>query len=269
MMTVGILDDEPISADYLRSVLQKIVDIEVVGCFSNEFQALERFEAEPPELIFIDINMPHINGFRFLEELQSRVRRLPLVVFVSAHTEFALDAYQTKAVDYVLKPFTHKRVYEALQRARSIIAHPSLQTVPLIAKEGEDVARKLEELTSGDGRQKPTKSPKRPKMIVKDSGSRIVVDLEKIIWVEAEGDYVRLSDTRRVYFTRGTLKSMQQKLEGLGFVRIHRSRIVRLENITKYSFSSSGENLVEMSDGTLFAVSRGYKADLRKKIEAD
>ena len=265
MIKVGILDDEPISAEYLQSVLQKVEDVEITGCFSNEMQALKHFEKTPPELIFIDINMPQINGFQFLKELQAKVKKLPLVVFVSAHTEFALDAFQIKAADYVLKPFTHKRVNEALKRARSILAHPSLQTVPLVKEEGREVDRKLTKLTS---EEKLPDEAKQTKFVVKDTGSRIVVDLSKIIWVEAEGDYVRISDAERVYFTRATLKSMEQKLEGLGFMKIHRSRIVRLENIQKFSFSSSGENLVEMSDGTLFSVSRSYKTALRKNIDA-
>lgn len=265
MIEVGILDDEPISAEYLKSVLQKIEDVNVVGCFSNEMLAMQQFEKKLPELIFIDINMPLLNGFRFLEELQSKTKKLPLVVFVSAHTEFALNAFQIKAVDYVLKPFSHDRIFEALKRARLILAYPSLKAMPLINKEGHEVAKKLTELSADHRASVDLQSSK---LVVKDSGSRIIIDLENIIWVESEGDYVRLSDKKHVYFMRGTLKSMEEKLEGYGFVKIHRSRIVKLNNIQKFNFSSNSDNLVEMSDGTLFTVSRSYKTDLRKKIEA-
>ncbi|MGC6475698.1 MAG: LytR/AlgR family response regulator transcription factor [Parvibaculales bacterium] len=264
MISVGILDDERISAEYLEAILSHVKEVEVLGCFYRETEALHAFAQNCPDLIFIDINMPILNGFRFLEVLQSKIVKLPLVVFVSAHTEFALDAFQVKAVDYVLKPFTENRIMEALGRAKSMLSHPSLHTVPLVSREGQEIDKKITQLT--DMRGKPAKE-KADKLVVKNAGVRVFVDLNNVIWVESDGDYVRFSDGKKVYFIRATLKSMEMRLQDYGFLKIHRSCIVQADKIQRYCLESGKPNYVFLADGSEFPVSRTYRKIIRNLFE--
>ncbi len=266
MIKIGVLDDERISAEYLAAVLSRVNDVDLVGCFYKEREALAAFEEARPDILFVDINMPILNGFRFLEALQTKTTKLPLVVFVSAHTEFALDAFQVKAADYVLKPFTESRIEEALGRARSMLSHPSLHTVALNEKQQEKIDKKISHSTEGE---RGLPAEKSEKIIVKNGGTRIFVQLEEIIWVESDGDYVRFSDGKKIYFIRATLKSMEMRLQGYGFLKIHRSCIIKADKIERYCFESNKLNFVVLTDGAQFSVSKTYKVVIRKFFEDD
>jgi len=253
MIRTLIVDDEPLARERLRTLLQQETDIEVVGECADGRQALGAIGTEAPDLVFLDIQMPVLDGFGVIQSLEDRP--LPAVIFVTAYDQYALRAFDVHALDYLLKPFTAKRFQKALERARSELIRGG------DGKAGfeQRLINLLEDL-NGEKRH-----PKR--LVVKSSGRVYFLKIDEIDWIEAEGNYVRLHVGANSHLLRETMKGMEGALDPDRFIRIHRSTIVNTERIKELQPLFHGEYAVLLQDGTRLVASRGPENRLRRMLE--
>jgi two-component system, LytTR family, response regulator len=255
MIRTLIVDDEPLARERLRTLLEQEADIQVVGECADGRQAVQLITEHAPDLVFLDIQMPGLDGFGVLQSITDRP--LPAVVFVTAYDQYALQAFEVHALDYLLKPFTARRFQKALQRARQD-AKPELT--------GDDqhpVERRLLNLLDDlGGERRFTK-----RIVVKSSGRIHFVKVDEIDWVEAEGNYVRLHIGAHSHLLRETMKGMEGALDPDKFIRIHRSTIVNTERIRELQPLFHGEYAVMLYDGTRLVASRGPENRLRRMLD--
>ena len=243
----AIVDDEPLARRRIRNLLTGERDVEVVAECANGKEAIESLEASSPDVLFLDIQMPEIDGFDVLQAIG--VGRVPAVIFVTAYDQFALRAFEAHALDYLLKPFDDERFGAALQRARERIRQ----------QQGGDLDRRLQELLEnvrGDHGY--------ARRLVVPSGHRsIFVRTEHIDWIEAERNYVRLHVGGRAYLLRENLTRIASALDPATFCRIHRSTIVNIDRIQAVESLFHGEYLVVLQDGTKLTSGRSYRRSLQ------
>ncbi len=238
-----IVDDEAPARRRLRALLQGESDCEVVAEAATGGAALEMIDRHSPDLLFLDIQMPGMDGLAVVRELDSR--EPPLIVFVTAYDQFAVEAFELCALDYLLKPFDRERFQKALERARG-----------RLGSGGEPAAdpglrRLLELLQGGTAR-----------FLVKARGRMLLIKAEECDWLEAAGNYVELHVGGKAHLVRDTLQSLEQRLDPTQFVRIHRSRIVNLDRIREILPDAHGDFEVVLRDGTQLRMSRRYRSNL-------
>lgn len=238
-----IVDDEPLARLRISDLLKKEERIEVVGEAGNGTDAVKLIRKESPDLVFLDVQMPGKNGFGVLEALGPE--RVPHVIFVTAYDQYALQAFDVHAMDYLLKPFDRRRFYESLHRAMDHIT---------MKKEG-NFTSKLKELLED---VQPSKKCL-DRLIIKAEGRIYFVKTEEIDWIEAAGNYVTLHMGKEEHLMRETMGSMEEKLDPEKFMRIHRSNIVNLERIKEIQPWFNGEYLVILKDDTRLTLSRKYR----------
>jgi two-component system, LytTR family, response regulator len=250
-MRALIVDDEPLARAGVQVRLAQFPDIEVVGECRDGASAVEKILELAPDLIFLDVQMPGMDGFEVLRSLPAK--DLPSVIFLTAYEQHALRAFDVHALDYVLKPVDDERFQRAVERARRV------QDVEARLEMAERILALL-----GDGTRKyVSRLPVR-------TGSRIqVVLVDDIEWVAASGDYVELHSGGRHQLLRETMNSLEQKLDPAQFLRIHRSRIVRLECIRELHAIDNHEYLVKLSDGSEHRSSRRYADRLDDWLSAE
>ena len=242
-----IVDDEPLARRRLRAFLRTEGDIEVVGECGNGEDAVDSIGRLRPDLVFLDIQMPGNDGFAVLAQIDPR--HLPLIIFVTAHDQYAVRAFEQRALDYLLKPFGKKRFQDAVSRARERLSGPE----------------------TGDFRQRIAsllRSVAGPKthLVVRTGGRSVVLQTGRIEWLEAEGDYVRIHAGREAYLTRQTMNRIEAELGSGRFVRIHRSTIVNLEFIKEIHPLPGGDHIVTLRDLTQVTLSRGYRERLEHAL---
>jgi two-component system LytT family response regulator len=259
-----IVDDEVLARQNVEALLRPDPEITIVAQCSNGPQALEAIRQHRPDLLFLDVQMPGMTGFEVLGKLP--VGAMPQVVFVTAYDHFALQAFEVQAVDYVLKPFNRARFAEALARAKAAVRNHNQQ----------DFARRLEEAMSAlqkmrDGAGEEVAAAARPhesdaRLFIRCDGEIHALAPDDILWVESDGDYVRLHITDKSLFVRMSLHKMLEKLDPAHFVRIHRSTIINLKHMRKASPSLYGEYAVELTNSTRLKVSRTFVHDLKAHL---
>ena len=245
-----IVDDEPMARERVLSLLQQQPDIEVVGECADGAQALSAIERLEPELVFLDVQIPVMDGFGVLRALAPN--RLPLVVFTTAYDEYALKAFEVHALDYLLKPFDSPRFLRTLERARDRLER----------QRAGDLGKRLLAMVQ-DLKPEPTHSPDR--LVVKSGGRIFFVRTDEIDWVDAAGNYVRLHVKGESYLFRETMSTMENRLDPSSFVRIHRSHIVNTDRI-KELLPGTGDHSVVLRSGQRLPLSRGYRDKLQEKI---
>jgi two-component system LytT family response regulator len=258
MIRTLIVDDEPLGRGGISSRLKGEPDIEIVGECANGRLALEAIRNFSPDLLFLDVRMPGMNGFEVLAETGDETP--PVVIFVTAYDEYALRAFDVHALDYLLKPIDDERFKLTLDRAR---AH-------LEQKRDSELGRRFAALLADLKPDSPRlQSPTAPggeqaaeRFVIKSGGRIFFVKAEEIDWVEAVGDYVRLRVGIQSHLLRDTMASMESKL-GRRFLRIHRSVIVNTERIKELHPGFNSEYTVVLRDGTELKSSRGYRERLR------
>ena len=241
-----IVEDEPLARERLRNLLDTDDDIEVCAECADGRSAVEKITELEPDLLFLDIQMPELDGFGVLAELS--MPKLPAVVFVTAYDQFALKAFEVHAVDYLLKPFDRQRFRDALQRAKTRIT--SAQSPP--ADEG---LRALIADLRPDAKAVQ-------KLAIKSAGRVTFVKVEDIDWVEAADNYVNLHSGTAEHLLRETMTSLSSRLPGEKFVRINRSCIVNLDRVKELQPLFHGEYTVILNDGTKLTLSRNYRSSL-------
>jgi two-component system, LytTR family, response regulator len=240
-----IVDDESLARDRLRQLLQNDPEIELVGECGDGREALEFIQREQPELLFLDVQMPELDGFGVLAEM---VGRPPVVVFVTAHDKFALRAFEVHAVDYLLKPFDRERFQTALRRA-----------IQQVRQTDDRAMQERHQALLAELRPAP-KPPER--LAVKSSGHIIFLKLTDIDWVGAAHNYVELHVGKESHLLRETLNTIEGRLPQDKFVRISRSAIVNIERIKELHPLFHGEYAVLLQNGTRVTLSRRYRDKL-------
>jgi two-component system LytT family response regulator len=244
-VTVLIVDDEAPARRKLRAQLARQARVRIAGEAGSGPEAVDAIRALRPDLVFLDIQMPGMNGFEVIEAIGADA--MPAVVFVTAYDEFALDAFEVAAVDYLLKPFTAERFEKAL--ARALAAGAQRQTGR------EPVARLLHELLVRERRP-----PER--LLVRDGERMLFVPTAEIVRLAADGNYVRIHTTSGRRELRETLAALEERLDAARFVRVHRSEILNLDFVAEIQKHVHGDLIAVLRNGEAVRVSRRFAAKL-------
>lgn len=245
-----IVDDEPLARERIRTLLDDEPEIDIIGECGDGLRAVSDIQEHAPDLLFLDVQMPEMDGFEVLKTLAPD--RMPAVIFVTAYDQYALRAFDVHALDYLLKPFDRERFQKALRRAK---AHISSQR-------SDDVNKRLlallEDLKSG---------PKYlDRLVIKSGGRVFFLRTDEIDWMEAAGNYVRLHVGKESHLLRDTMGGLEARLDPQKFLRIHRSTIVNLERIKELQPWFHGEYQVVLRDGTKLTLSRSYRDSLQELL---
>ena len=230
-LSVLIVDDEPLARQRLQRLLRGEADLELLPPCVEGRSAVAAILEQRPDLMFLDVQMPGMTGFEVLAAVGAK--RMPVVIFVTAHDRFALQAFEAEALDYLLKPFGAERVHRALARARDFLAGGA--------------RRKLEQKYAGLLRATASERDDAC-VLVKKRERVIVLRPEEIDFVEAYGDYVRLRVGQDSHLLRGTLGDMERKLAPAGFVRIHRSRLVNWQRVREFTADRDHDPVVVLKN---------------------
>jgi two-component system LytT family response regulator len=243
-----IVDDESLARERLRQLLESEPEIQLVGECADGQEAVAAIEKESPDLIFLDIQMPELDGFGVLEAITAEPA--PVIVFVTAHDKFALRAFEVHAVDYLLKPFDRERFRKALGRALDRVKHRQ-SADPKTAQSAV-----LAEL----------KPPAKPleRLAIKTGGKVIFVKLDEIDYIEAAHNYVELHVQKQSHLLRETLNSIEARLPADKFVRISRSVMVNIECVKELQPLFYGEYTVTLQNGVRLTLSRRYRDKLQR-----
>ena len=245
-----IVDDEPLARQRLQRLLKTEPDVRLLPACADGRSAIAAIEERRPDLVFLDVQMPEINGFEVLAAVG--VKHMPAVIFVTAHDRFALQAFEAHALDYLLKPFGAERVQTALERARTFLAGSQ-----------RGMEKKLTGLLRDTSAVRESSC-----LLVKKRDRVIVLRPEEIDLIEAFGDYVRLHVGSETHVLRGTLSEMERTLEPAGFVRIHRSRLVNWNRVREFVADRERDPVVVLKSGVRVAASHGCLKDIEKRLGA-
>jgi two-component system LytT family response regulator len=238
-----IVDDEPWARERICSLLEGDAGIRVVGESTGGADAVEAIRRLKPDLVFLDVQMPDLDGFQVLEKVAEE--HLPRVIFVTAYDRHALRAFDVHAVDYLLKPFDRRRFTQAVERAVDQIngaaTHDQMERLERLLNEIKPRSIALE------------------RFLVRQSGRLFFVPARAVDWIEAAGNYVCLHMGEHSHLVRRTMDSVEAKLDGKVFQRIHRSAIVNLDRIAEVRPTFSGEYSVVLRDGTELTLSKSYR----------
>lgn len=235
MIKTIIIDDEPLARSITREYLQSYPEIEVVQECNDGFEGIKAIGQHKPDLIFLDIQMPKINGFEMLEIVDP----CPAVIFTTAFDEFAIKAFEAHAIDYLLKPYSKERFDKALQKWLST----RQETAPLTKRLTEEI-RQPEERT---------------RVVVREAGNIRIIPVHEIIYVEAYDDYVKIYTAKEMFLKKKTLSFYEQSLDANQFVRVHRSYIIQLSQLTRIEPLEKDSHIALLKNGVRIPLSKtGY-----------
>ncbi len=240
-----LVDDEPLAREKLRGFLEPESDFEVIAECRDGAEALATIERERPDLVFLDVQMPELDGFEVLDHLDRE--HLPAVIFVTAYDKYALRAFEVHAVDYLLKPFDRERLREALARVRE---------QQRLGEMKETLRSLLDERS---------KYPDR--LEVKTSGRVVILKMDEIDWIDAAGNYVKIHAGAQTLQLRETMGRLEKRLDPNHFMRIHRSTIVNTEGIRELQQQFHGDYVVVLKGGQRLTLSRSYREKMQKLLE--
>lgn len=245
-----VVDDEAMARERVIGMLRQEADIELIGECSDGQQAVQAIAAQQPDLVFLDVQMPAVDGFGVIQQIGPE--KMPAVVFVSAYDEYALKAFEVHAMDYLLKPFSRERFQQTLQHARTHVER----------RRAGDLGKRLMALVQ-DVKPEPQRLDR---LVVKSGGRVFFLRTDDIIWIEAAGNYVRLHLAEDSHLFRETMNGIEARLDPRRFVRIHRSRIVNSDRIKELQPWFNGEYVVVLQNGTRLTLSRGYREKLQERL---
>lgn len=246
-----IVDDEPLAREKLLGFLDREDDVEIVAECGDGRHAVEAIEEHKPDLVFLDVEMPELDGFQVIENLDCDP--MPKIVFTTAYNQYAVKAFEVHAVDYLLKPFDRDRFAEAMVQIRSATERDTLAPV----------REQLEELLSQVSRER---EPYRDRLVIKTSGRVVLLEVADIDWIDAAGNYVRLNTGSESHLLRETMNRLEGRLDPNRFLRIHRSTIVNVERIKELQQQFHGDYLVMLKGGQRLTLSRSYRDRLQELL---
>jgi two-component system LytT family response regulator len=254
-----IVDDEPLARRGIRQLLEREPDVSVAGEARDGREALRALKTLDLGLVFLDVQMPELDGFGVLRA--HGVDQMPPVIFVTAFDEFAVRAFDAHAIDYLVKPLREARFAEAVQRVRD-----RLRSV-----EAVELSRRLTALLAATDRPAPTPAaPARPRVriIVPTATGDLVLDAAEIDWIGADDYYAAVYARGRRHLIRESLSSFEARLDPVSFVRVHRSAIVNLDRVRELRGESGGESVVVLRDGTRVSVSRRRREHVSEALRS-
>lgn len=262
-----IVDDEPLARKGLLMRLSKYAQIEVIEQCKNGIQAIEKINELKPDLVFLDIQMPGMTGFEALKQLQESNVELPKIVFVTAYDQYALQAFEVHAIDYLLKPVDEDRLNECVEKILSQLGgqpenDQQMKLVNMMSElTGADSETILDSLAKGEPL---SVGDYRDYISVKDVGETTRISVHDVLWVDAAGDYmcVHCSDGE-THILRKTMKQLENELNPKLFVRVHRSVLVKNDAVKKVLTLSNGEYVIQLSNEHEIRVSRSYRDKVR------
>ncbi|WP_100657409.1 LytR/AlgR family response regulator transcription factor [Alteromonas flava] len=269
-LQVMIVDDEPLARQGLKLRLQAHDDVDIVGECSNGLDAVAMIPQKRPDLVFLDIQMPELNGFQVIQKLRDLRQPMPLIIFVTAYDSYAIKAFDIHALDYVLKPIDDVRLEKALSKVRDVLAREQSQSntdklVSLVADlTGDDCEEILRKLAAGESVET---SPYPDVMSIKDGSEVTRVPVADIQWVDAAGDYMCVHARDGMHIMRKTMKELEQALNPKMFIRVHRSAIVNINFVKKLVSHVSGEYHLILHNDTELKVSRSHRDRVKAAMD--
>jgi two-component system LytT family response regulator len=249
-LRVLVADDETLARERLRALLPADISIEIVAECSNGTEAAEAIRREKPDIAFLDMQMPGLDGLQVVGGLDPADR--PAVVFVTAHDKFAVDAFGVRAVDYVLKPYDRARLEIAIERAAEYVS----------ARRAGALGARIESLLAGAGTLAPAKTER---LAVKADGRFVFLNFDEIVWVEAADNYVVIHTTAgERLMPRDTLASIEERLGPQRFTRVNRSALVRIDQVKELQPTAQGDYTILLREGTRIPLSRALRSRFEK-----
>jgi len=245
-----IVDDEPLGRERIRTLLREDAEVDVVGEAGNGHEAAIEIERLRPDLLFLDVQMPEMDGFAVLDAIADK--HMPVIIFVTAYDRYAVQAFEVHALDYLLKAFDRERFESAVSRAKEEVRR---------SKEGifnERLVTLLEDLESRKERS--------TRLVIKSSGRIFFLPVKEIDWVEAADNYIRIHAGGKEHLMRETLQSLEGRLDPERFLRVHRSAIVNIDRIRELQPMFHGDYALRLCDGTELTLSRKYKDKLGESL---
>lgn len=251
MMRVIIADDESLARDKLRLMLRSEPGVQVIAECQDGAETLRALDTHKPDLLMLDIKMPDFDGFEVLSKL--RGPDMPIVIFTTAYDQHAVKAFEAHALDYLLKPFDHERLHQAMDRARN----------ELLKVNHRDTTDRILQYLSETRDQFAAGR----RLIVRAGGRVVFLSFDEIDWVEAAANYVRIYVGKQGYLLRRGIGEIAERLDPKQFIRIHRSAIVNVQKIKELQPVNSGEYIVVLKDGKELSCSRGYRSGLQELVD--
>ncbi|MCH9691536.1 MAG: LytTR family DNA-binding domain-containing protein [Gammaproteobacteria bacterium] len=263
LLTALLVDDEPLARRGLRLRLKAIGGVEIIGESSNGREAHEQILALQPDVVLLDIQMPTVNGLQLVQLLPPET--MPQIVFITAYNQYAVEAFEVNAIDYVLKPIEEHRLRLALERVREKLCSTNLiaqreQLLEAVSNLTQESTQSLQQkLAEGE-----LVSPQFPeKIAIKDAGKTTLVPTCTIDWIDAAGDYMCVHADGKTHVMRITMKALEQQLNPKIFQRIHRSTIVNLKRVGAIDTHTNGEYYLQLNNGERLKMSRSYKTKVQ------
>ena len=250
MIRALIVDDEPLPRERILTLLEPHEEIEVVGECEDGQQAVTAIESESPDLVFLDIQMPELDGFEVVSALQTAP--LPAIIFVTAYDEYAIKAFEVDAIDYLLKPVSPERFEQALTRATSRLATAATPD------SNSKLFDFLDRVRAERGFVK--------RFVVRKGAKLSFVRVAEVDWIDVTSNYIRLHVAGTKHLVRQTLKSVEGQLDPEVFIRVHRSIIINVDRVESVEPHLHGEYQVTMQDGTRLTTSRSFSSRLRELL---
>lgn len=246
-----IVDDEPLARERIRTLLEAEADVEILAECASGPEAIEVLQARRPDLLFLDVQMPEMDGFAVLRQLAPP---LPLVIFVTAFDEHAVKAFEAQALDYVLKPFKVARFKAAVARARELVAR----------RQPDETTRRL--LAMLEQQREHAKPEYLSRVVVRDRNKVRFVKTAEIDWIEASGNYVVLHAGKENHVVRETLATFEAQLSPKEFVRVSRSAMVNLDRVEHFEPTFNNEHVIVLANGARLPMTRGLR-ELQDKLK--
>ena len=254
-LRIAVVDDEPLAVRRLRAALQRLPGVEVVGTATSAATAERLLAGGEVDVLLLDIQMPGLSGLELLRAL--RTTAAPVVIFVTAYEQFAAEAFELAAVDYLLKPVQPFRLRVALDRARRAVA-------------AVDAEQRIAELQAALARRQS--GPVAPaaqfdrELWVRERGDRVRLDVDQIDWIEAEREYIRVHSRGRSFLVRRSIREVQGRLDPGQFLRVHRSALVRKDRIARVVSPAGGSTTLVLTSGAVVPVARRSLAAVKRAI---
>ena len=261
-MRALIVDDEPLARRGLQLRLREVEDVEIIGECGDGAAALAAIAELQPDLVFLDVQMPGLDGFATLRALPAA--QMPLIVFVTAFDHYAIRAFEASAVDYLLKPVDDSRLHQALFRVREALAlrEADGHRARLLSLLGEVSGKPALSLKEALSAESAAQLRRENRLAIRDGGRTVRVDIASIRWIDAAGDYMCIHTDAETYVLRATMRELEAQLDPQRFPRVHRSTIVNAERVVELRPHSNGESVLRLDCGQQIKLSRSYRDKL-------
>jgi len=259
-----LVDDEPLALRGLELRLRDCPDVEILAQCANGREALRAIRELRPDLVFLDIQMPGIDGFHVIKALAAEP--LPIIVFVTAYDQYALNAFEAHALDYLLKPVDGARLMEAVSRARAEIAQrQAIERNARLIEMLRAIDPRAAELAALDAPMAPA-PPYETRLAIRDRGQVTFLDVDSIDWIDAAGDYMCIHAGERCHILRETMKNMERRLDPAKFGRVHRSTIINFERVERLTQLAGGDYMAVLRGGVEVRIGRAFRETIARLL---